>query len=49
MSARIRYEATEIPNVLVSVRLFTADNPSVSYRIKLKTDTLEYFIEDMAQ
>lgn len=46
MSVRIRYEHTEIPEVVVSVRVFLANN--LSYRVKLNTSSLEYFVEDIA-
>ena len=46
MSVRIRYERTEIPEVVVSVRIFRVNN--LSYRVKLNTSKLEYSVEDIA-
>lgn len=46
MSTRIRYERTEKPEVLVSVRIFRVAN--LSYRVKLDTATLSYSVEDIA-
>lgn len=46
MSTRIRYERTEIPEVLASVRIFRVAN--LSYRVKLNTNALSYSVEDIA-